>query len=83
VVPVSGSAPGAAAQLTNEVASGGNFEFSFSGTVGAKYVLEESSNLVTWIALATNTVSASGSVSVTNAMAGRHELFFRAVSPGN
>ena len=82
VIPSSAGLP-AAAQLTNAVVSGGNFVFSASGTVGDKYVIQISTNLVNWAALLTNTIPANGVILVTNAIGGRRELFYRVVSNGN
>jgi Bacterial Ig domain len=45
--------------------SGGNFSFDYTANPGLTYVIENSSNLVNWVPIATN-VAASSSVSFTN-----------------
>ena len=45
----------AAATLTSAVCSGGQFSFTVTGTDGANYVIEASTNLVDWLPVQTNT----------------------------
>jgi hypothetical protein len=71
---------GGAPTLSAAAVSGGNFLFTLNGSAGS-YVIQASSNLVTWLPLSTNTVGGSGSVSVTNAVGSNPHRFFRAVTP--
>ena len=46
-----------AVTLSSPVQTNGRFEFSYTANAGLRYSIENSSNLVDWIALATNTAS--------------------------
>jgi hypothetical protein len=72
-------ATGLAAQLAAPATSEGNFQFNLSGAPGSSYVIQISSNLLTWLPLSTNTLPASGSVSITNAFANNSSRFYRAM----
>jgi hypothetical protein len=67
------------AQLTAPVLSGKSFQFSVTGASGSQCVIEVSSNLTTWESLSTNTIPASGSLSVSSSITGHTQEFFRAV----
>ncbi|PYK96058.1 MAG: hypothetical protein DME19_20955 [Verrucomicrobia bacterium] len=58
VVNVSVVAPVAVA-LSSPVVSNGRFQFTYSADAGLRYAVENSSNLVDWTSLATNTASGS------------------------
>jgi hypothetical protein len=77
---VTSSAPGAA-QLSAAIVTGGKFQFTLSGTIGAKYTTQSSSNLITWLPISTNTIPATGTVTLTNTFSAAHNLFYRAISP--
>jgi len=66
-------------QLSNAIVTGREFEFILSGSVGGEYVIQDSSNLMTWASLSTNTVPSGGVVSITNAIKSGQSLFFRAI----
>ena len=70
---------GTAAQLTEPLAGGGKFQFNLSGTPGASYVVQVSSNLISWLPRSTNALPAGGSVSITNAVVDNLPRFYRAV----
>lgn len=56
------------------------FQFTLTGTPSGSYVIEVSANLSAWTAIATNTVSAGGSIQVTDAAASAElRRFYRAV----
>ncbi len=59
--------------------SGGNASISIYGTAGLSYVLERSTNLLTWTNVATNAAPPSGLISFTNTAAG-NAAYFRARS---
>ena len=56
VVNISVVAP-AAVTLSSPVVSNGQFQFTYSADAGLRYVVENSSNLVNWSSLTTNTAS--------------------------
>ena len=58
VVNISVVAP-AAVTLSSPVVSNGQFQFTYSANAGLRYVVENSSNLVNWSSLTTNTASGS------------------------
>src|SRR5437660_3438861 len=58
VVNISVVAP-AAVTLSSPVVSNGQFQFTYSADAGLRYVVENSSNLVNWSSLTTNTASGS------------------------
>lgn len=47
--------PAAEASLTSAIRTAGQFHFAVSGTAGAKYVVQASTNLVDWVSVQTNT----------------------------
>src|SRR5674476_897433 len=53
-------------QLTAINLSNGLFKFVLNGPVGTNYVIEVSSNLVSWTMLSTNAIPPIGSVNITN-----------------
>jgi len=62
--------------------SGGKLMFSgTNGTAGQQYRILESSNLVDWYPVLTNTFLADGSYSCTNLMATNHLGYFRLIAP--
>jgi hypothetical protein len=74
VIPATNVAP----QLTAPTVSAGNFQFNLSGIPGGSYVIQVSANLRTWLPLSTNTLPASGSISITNALGNNSPQFYRA-----
>jgi hypothetical protein len=74
VLPTTAVAP----QLTAAAVSDGHFQFNLNGSPGGSYVIQVSSNLVTWLPVSTNSLPASGSVSVTNAIGNNSARFNRA-----
>ena len=66
----------AAPQLSAPALRGGQFSFSLTGTAGYPYVIESSSDLMTWLPLQTN--SAPFTVTLTNA-SDYSQQYFRAV----
>ncbi len=78
VLAVSGAVP---AHLANPGVSGANFEFNLLGTIGSNYIVQVSTNLLTWQPLSTNTIPGSGSASITNtnALSSSAHRFYRAV----
>src|SRR6266513_2662349 len=58
VVNISVVAP-AAVTLSSPVVSNGQFQFTYSADAGLRYAVENSSNLVNWSSLTTNTASTS------------------------
>ncbi|MGC9940813.1 MAG: Ig-like domain-containing protein [Verrucomicrobiota bacterium] len=54
----------------------GNFQFSYSATIGLTYVVQASTNLLDWTALATNTATASPEI-FTDTNAGNNAAFYR------
>lgn len=62
--------------------SDGQPHLIYSGSVGGTYVLQSSTNLIEWQSLATNTLPALGTLSITNLPSQNiPSQFFRAVSP--
>ena len=55
-----------------------NFTFVLSGPAGSNYVLQVSSNLLSWSSVSTSTMPVSGSMTLTNAMSGYNRRFYRA-----
>jgi hypothetical protein len=72
-VAVSNSAPNIA---------GGQFSFSYSSDPGLAYVIQDSSDLVTWLPVSTNVASANPSV-FTDAAVTSGALFYRVVLQPN
>ncbi len=59
---------------------GGAFSFTLAGTPFATYVVQASTNLVTWSSVTTNTLPGGGTASVTDSQAGGFsKRFYRAV----
>jgi hypothetical protein len=75
VLPAAGGAP----QLTATGVSGDNFLLALSGSAGATYVVQVSSNLATWLPVSTNLLPASGFASVTNGVGSSSSRFYRAL----
>ncbi len=60
----------------------GRFHFTFAGEFGRQYVIELSSNLANWTALATNTVDSLGNIQFTDTTVARSGArFYRVVAP--
>jgi len=57
--------------------SGGGFTFAFTPTTAGRYVVETSTNLVTWTVL-TNVIAGSGLVEVVDPQASTRQRFYRA-----
>ncbi|HEX3717822.1 MAG TPA: NF038122 family metalloprotease [Verrucomicrobiae bacterium] len=74
------SATPAAAQLSAPAVATGKFIFNLTGSVGGKYLIQSSSNLVTWLTISTNTLPASGSIFITNNYTTGSALFYRTIS---
>ena len=74
------SAPAAAAVLANVSVSGGNFHVTVTGTSGDNYVVQNSSDLLTWFPLSTNAIPGAGSTNLSIAIAANPHRFYRAVS---
>ena len=72
--PLSLSAP----QMT---ASKTNFDFLLSGPAGSNYVLQVSTNLLSWTPVITSTIPVSGTINLTNALNGYKQSFYRTVIP--
>lgn len=63
-------------------AGNGGFQFQLIGPVGNQYVIMASTNLTTWIPIATNVIPGSGILSITDPFATNYNRrFYRAVSP--
>ena len=70
-------------QLTGMAVSNGWFRFILNGPVCNMYVIQVSSNLLNWSALSTNTIPASGMVSLMDlGTANKPRIFYRAVPFG-
>jgi len=54
-----------------------NFTFQLSGPVGSNYVLQVSTNLLNWNPVGTSTIPVSGTISVSNAISGYKQSFYR------
>lgn len=67
------------AQLSGMAFIGGSFQFVLNGLVGSNYVVQISSNLLTWAPLSTNTVPSSGAVTITNTPGAQSRRFYRAI----
>lgn len=70
----------AAAVLGNLAVSGGNFNLTVTGTSGASYVVQYSSDLATWSPIATNAIPGSGATNISIAIGANPHRFYRAVS---
>ena len=68
--PVILSAPQMASNKTN-------FTFQLAGPAGSNYVLQVSSNLSSWSPVVTSSIPVSGIVSLTNAISGYNQRFYR------
>jgi len=55
-----------------------NFTFVLCGPAGSNYVLQVSTNLLSWSPVSTSTMPVSGSMTLTNAMSGYNRRFYRA-----
>ena len=67
-------------QLSGMMMSNGNFHFTLNGAVGSNYVIQVSSNLVSWVNWITKTIPAGGSVIMTlPAVPSQPRQFYRAV----
>ena len=67
-------------QLSSMNMSNGTFRFVLNGPVGSNYVIQVSSNLVSWSALSTNTIPAGGSTNlIIPSTANKPRQFYRAV----
>ncbi|MCU0783047.1 MAG: hypothetical protein MUF81_03180 [Verrucomicrobia bacterium] len=76
-------APSSPKQLTRMTLSNGVFHFVLNGPVGSNYVIQVSSDLVTWLPFSTNVIPAGGFVSITVPnTAPAPSRFFRALPPG-
>ncbi len=65
-------------QLASQEVAGGGFVCVLKGNAGVRYVIEASTDLKHWIPLATNTMSAAGSLSYKDRDSGRHgSRFYR------
>jgi hypothetical protein len=64
-----------------QMLEGTGFSFLLTGTANATYVIEASTNLMVWEAMATNTVASNGEGWVTNHVGGGfHARYFRAMA---
>jgi len=80
VTPLAGTYLPEPPQLSGLTMSNGAARFFLNGLSGSVCVIQASSNLVSWWAIATNTISATGSVQITDAgMAGHRQRFYRAM----
>jgi hypothetical protein len=61
------------------VLASGQVELTVSGTAGTAFSIEDSTNLLAWTVIATNTLPSGGSFTFTSAAAARGDLFYRAV----
>jgi len=60
----------------------GQFQFQLSGPGGNEYVIQASSNLTSWIPIATNVIPADGVMTFTDPDATNYsQRFYRAVMP--
>ncbi len=59
----------------------GTLSFQLSGPPGTGYVLQASSDLVSWIPLSTFTIPVGGGVTLTNTLSGYDRRFYRAYLP--
>jgi uncharacterized repeat protein (TIGR03803 family) len=55
-----------------------NFTFLLSGPAGSNYVLQISTNLLNWSPVSTSTIPVSGTISLSNAISGYKQSFYRA-----
>lgn len=55
-----------------------NFTFQLSGPVSSNYVLQVSTDLLTWSQVSTSTIPTSGSINLSNAISGYNHQFYRA-----
>ena len=62
-------------------ASKTNFDFLLSGPAGSNYVLQVSTNLLSWTPVITSTIPVSGTINLTNALNGYKQSFYRTVIP--
>jgi plastocyanin len=53
-----------AVSLSNFLRSGSDFQFSYQDNIGLSYVVQRSTNLMTWVSLSTNTATANPTVFV-------------------
>jgi hypothetical protein len=58
-----------------------HFVFQLSGPAGSHYVLQVSTNLLNWSPVSTSTIPVSGSLTLTNALSGYDQRFYRVVVP--
>jgi hypothetical protein len=66
--------------LTNPQKISGGFSFTLAGTPSATYITKASTNLVSWISVATNTLPANGIASVTDTEAtGMSRRYYRVI----
>jgi len=70
-----GGQPGAA--TLSAVRNGTNFVITVTGTVGASYAVESTSNFQTWSLVDTVTIGANGTAQVTVPMVASADVFFR------
>jgi hypothetical protein len=67
-------------QLTGMTLDDGMVSFSLNGPAGSNYVLQVSADLVNWVNRFVKTIPSSGSITVTEAMAGYSQRYYRAVT---
>jgi hypothetical protein len=60
-------------QVTGKI----NFMFVLSGPAGSNYVLQTSTNLLSWSSVSTSTIPVSGSMTLSNAISGYNRRFYR------
>jgi hypothetical protein len=65
----------APASWTNAVVSGGVFQATLVGSLGQRYAIQSSSNLVNWTAVSTN----AGTFVFTNTTTSAPQMFYRAI----
>jgi len=65
-------------QLSGLSMSNGVFSFVLTGTGGSNYIIQQSPNLVNWTPITTNTIPASGSVTILDSNPNSPQKFYRA-----
>ena len=74
------TAVGIRQQLSGMIMGDGLFLFALNGPAGSKWVIQYSSDLVSWTSIATYTVPASGSIPINDPITpGKSRCFYRAV----
>jgi hypothetical protein len=77
IVTIQGGGGGDEIRLSNAAISAGNFQAAVSGTAGARYLIQRTTNFTEWTPVVTNTAPFTFSDAISGANAAR---FYRAVS---